>query len=168
MKRFKSISRTKKIVGVGVAVALTLGLAGGAFAYFKSTATNTNAYVTVGSAGWSITSVSTSGGPLYPNAGTEDVYFNVNNTGGGAQLLSSVGVSLTTDSVGVYDANTAKFVDGCLASWFNVTEVAGAPGGTYGPGTVTPTYEFAITLPDSGTDQSACEGLYPQLTISVS
>jgi hypothetical protein len=49
MKRFKSISRTKKIIAAGATVALTLGLAGTAFAYFTAGGTGTGS-ATVGSA----------------------------------------------------------------------------------------------------------------------
>jgi hypothetical protein len=49
MKRFRNISRTKKIIAAGATVALTLGLAGTAFAYFTASGTGTGS-APVGSA----------------------------------------------------------------------------------------------------------------------
>jgi hypothetical protein len=49
MKRFKNISRTKKIIAAGATVALTLGLAGTAFAFFTASGTGTGS-APVGSA----------------------------------------------------------------------------------------------------------------------
>jgi hypothetical protein len=167
MKRFKSISRTKKIVVVGLAAALTLGIAGTAFAYFTATATNTNAYVTVGSPGWSINVSSYSTAPLYPGGAGADVYFSVTNTTGGQEYLSSVTVAPTTNGAGaVYDLNGTGFVNSCAASWFTGSYVSGPAAGEYGAGAIL-YYHYQVTMSDSG-NQDSCQGLAPQLTITVS
>lgn len=161
----KFLSKKVLIIG-GIAAAVSVGLGGVAAAYFTATASNTSAYVQVGSAGWSITDVSTSGGPLYPGAGTETLTFNLNNTSGGEQLLTSVVVAATEDnSGGVLDLNSNTNVDGCQASWFTATEVSGPGGGEYASGYVG-SYDFTIAMTDSG-NQTPCANLAPQLTINV-
>jgi len=168
MKRFKSISRTKKIVVIGLAAALTLGVAGTAFAYFTGSASTTT-YATVGSAGWSISSVSISAGPIYPGAGSQTVTFNLTNSSGGAQLLDAVSVYATpsTDGHGGVIDYTASNVDGCAASWFTGTYVSGPSAGVTYPTGFVGTYTYSFTMTDSGGNQNACQGLSPQVTISV-
>jgi hypothetical protein len=167
MKRFKSISRTKKIIAVGAAAALTLGIAGTAFAYFTASATNTSNYVTVGSAGWTITGVTTGGGPLYPGGTTEWVSFTVTNTSGGNQALSSVTAAVTNDAGYVYDINLGQET-GCQAGWFGSTAYATNPAmGTASAGW-SGVFSFTIALNDSGGSQNGCENLNPQLTLSAS
>jgi len=168
MKRIKGLSRPKKFVAVGATLALTLGIAGAAFAYFTASATNTSSYVTVGSAGWSITGVSTGGGPLYPGGTTEWVSFTVTNTSGGNQLLSSVTGAVTSDGGYVHDVNYGQET-GCAASWFGSTAYGTNPAiPTNEPAGWSGTFSFTIALNESGGPQNGCEGLNPQLTLSAS
>ena len=63
MKRFRNISRTKKIIAAGATVALTLGIAGTAFAYFTSTGSGTGQGAVGTATTWGVSSVTT-GGPM--------------------------------------------------------------------------------------------------------
>ncbi len=168
MKRFRSISRTKKFVAVGATLALTLGIAGAAFAYFTASATNTSSYVTVGSAGWSITGVSTGGGPLYPVGTTEWVTFTVTNTSGGNQLLSSV-TGAVTNVCRLRVRRQQRSGDRLPSGWFTLEPPTAPtpplptnePAGWSGP------FSFTIALTDSSGPQNGCEGLLPQLTLDA-
>ena len=67
MKRFKNMSRTKKIVAAGLTVGLTLGLAGSAFAYFTSTGTGSGNASVGNATNWAVAGGSVVG-TLYPVA----------------------------------------------------------------------------------------------------
>ncbi len=68
MKRFMN----KKVAVIGLASALALGIAGGAFAYFTSTGTSSGTGSVGTATDWSVTNVSTSGGPILSGSGCLD------------------------------------------------------------------------------------------------
>lgn len=151
-----------------VAVVGVLAGAGMALAYFTSTGSGTG-HAAVGNASpYAVAVATATGGPLLPGSGSQTVTYVVTNTGSGAEDLNATAAALTTDaSGGVYDTTSGTFVDGCQASWFTVAitdpnlPVDLAPGGSYSAGSAT------ITMQDSGTNQDACEGLTPQVTVSA-
>jgi hypothetical protein len=167
MKRFM----TRKVVTIGIAAGLTLGIAGAALAYFTATGSGTG-HGTVGTSSPLAVNVSACTGPaLVPGVGTQLCDFTVVNTAGnGSQSFTTTSAALTTDAGGgVYDTTSAAFVDGCQASWFDVsvttqpTPTTLADGGSATGGVVT------LTMPaNTTTNQNPCKTLTPQITVSAS
>ena len=159
---------------IGLAALAAVIAAGGvvAFAFFTAAGTGTGNGAVGTSTAWHVSSSAYTGGPLYPGSGSENVPFTVTNQNPGNQALTSITSALTTDgSGGIYDVNTSSFNDACLASWFTVSnttptfpdDLAGTapgPAGSYS-GTAT------LTMQDFPTSQNACQGVDPQVTITV-
>jgi hypothetical protein len=167
--------RKKRVVVVGAVVA-ALAVAGGAYAYFTGGSSSVNASGTVGSSTtWAVTSGSAtwSGSltALYPGASsdTELLPFTVTNNGNGHQAVTSITAALMTKTNGDAETSSGNDITGCLASWFTATVDSGnaslpanlAPGGTY-------TGKVDLTMQDSGTNQNACQGAVPAVTITAS
>jgi hypothetical protein len=154
-----------------IALAVVGGVvaAGGvvAFAFFTAAGTGTGNGAVGTSTAWAVTSAAYTGGPLYPGSGSESIPFTVTNQSPGNQALTSISSALTTDSGGgVYDVFTSSFNAGCLAAWFTVTNTTPTFPDDLGPagawsGTAT------LTMQDVATSQNACEGVDPQITITV-
>lgn len=175
-------SSKKKRAVVALSLLLALAAVTVAVAYFTGASNSATGAGTVGSStqwGISMGSVSWSGSlsALYPGAGaindTEYLPFTVTNNGKGYQSIQSVTVSLPTESAAgeVGDAETAAGADipGCKSSWFTAALDSGNPtvpadlaaGGTY-------TGKVDLTMQDSGTNQNACQGVSPAVTVTVS
>jgi hypothetical protein len=168
-----NISRRMSVAGT-VAAAVLLG--GSAYAYFTSSATGTAA-TTVGTAStWAVTgsggtgSPAATGGPMYPGVGTMTVTYAAKNpAGGGTQHLNAAAVTVSADGSGnVLDTNAANAPKvGCLASWFTVGN-GGAPApvdvasGSSVDGSAT------VQMTNAAVSQDLCQGVKPQVTISVS
>jgi hypothetical protein len=163
----KLFSTKKRIVATVGTAALVAAMATAAFAYFTSTGTGSG-YATVGTQGWSVSNVSTSGGPLFPNSGSENVNYSLTNTGDASQTPTSLVVTVNTDGGGgIYNLNTSTWNDSCLAGWFSVTnDLNGYVGVSIGAGATVSDYS-TITLVDSGGNQNACQGVAPALTITA-
>lgn len=167
----KPMSRWKKITISSVGI-LAL-MASGAYAYFNLDASG-NGYVTDEPASpWVVTVATPTGGYLAPGNGAVDTdNVTIINGSSSPAALNAMTAALTMDPAGgVYDAITQKFVDGCLASWFTVTwGDGGVPlPHTYAPGTGATLAAVQVTMPaNSGTDQSPCMGLNPQVTVGAS
>jgi hypothetical protein len=89
-----------------------------------------------------------------------------------AQVLSSIGVAMTTDAAGgIWDTGltTPAFNDACKAAWFNVvyTPVVVLPTNV-AAGAVISSEQAVVTMPTSTINQSACENTSPGVTITVS
>jgi hypothetical protein len=69
-------------------------------------------------------------------------------------------------AAGTIEGTVARLPTGCLASWFRFAVGAGSPVPVLGNGG-TVTVRGKLTLVDVNTDQSACEGARPALTVSV-
>jgi hypothetical protein len=166
MKRFRNISRTKKIIAAGATVALTLGIAGTAFAYFTSTGNGTGS-ATVGSAGaWTVVA-GTATGTMYPGAGTSIVPFTVTNAGSGAQAYTTLTPGVASSGGNITQGGTP--VTGCLSTWF--VPVLGTPSVAAGvsiAGGGNFTVSVSVTMTDSLTNQNVCQGKTPDITLGVS
>lgn len=154
---------TKKRFAVLGIVAI-LATAGIAVAYFTSTGSGTGS-ATVGSAtAFKVTVSAATGGPLYPGSGSENLAYTVKNEGSGAQNINST--SAVVASKGGNITQSGVEVAGCKASWFTATDSSPAPvslkGGESAPGSV------EVTMQDSGTNQDACQGTSPDVTVSAS
>jgi hypothetical protein len=133
---------TKKRVILIAVAALAIGLGTSAFAYFTSSG-NGSGSAAVGSAA----TVELSGSPvgtLYPGGPDLPVTVTIHNAGSGSQRVGTV-------SGAVANANSGT----CLGSWFVVDSVdynqVLAPGAS-------DTVSTTVSMPDSGTNQDACQG----------
>ena len=159
--------RTKIAVGATLGAAVLGGGGMLAFAYFTSTGSGTG-NGTVGSAShWTVTAGSPTGPGLLPGSGTDTVTYTVTNPGSGHQGFTTTTAAMTTDnSGGVFDTVQGKFVDGCLASWFTVSNTPPAAADVPGGGSVNGS--LTISLNNVNSSQDACQGLSPQVTINAS
>jgi archaellum component FlaG (FlaF/FlaG flagellin family) len=149
-----SITRRKIALGSAVAVMAAGGAV--AYAYFTSTGSG-NGSASVGSAAsWAVTVSHDSSAALFPGSGSETLTYTIKNVGGGNQELNAVSIS-------VADAG------GCLGSWFTATDNGGdhAVPSTMAPGAVD-TGTLRISLNETNSDQDACQGISPQVTVSAS
>lgn len=159
---------TKKRVIGALTVVVVLAVASGAFAYFTSSGSGTG-NATVGSAStYTVTVGAPTGGNLYPGSGTDTVSIDVHNNNSGHQQVSAVAASLTANSNGdVLNTSSGQTATGCKAAWFTVTpSQTGLPADVAGNGDYTTS--ATITMQDVNTNQNACQGVSPQLTVSAS
>jgi hypothetical protein len=161
---FHQLKRKRVFIPLGAV--LSLAVAGAAFAYFTSTGSGTGS-ASVGSAtSWTVTVSPATGGPLYPGAGSQNLAYTVTNAGSGHQSLNATTASVASSGGNITHNGSA--VAGCSAAWF--TAVNNPPalpqnlagGATSTPGSVT------VTMADSGTDQNACQGSAPDITVNAS
>ena len=108
-------------------------------------------------------------GPLTP--GGAEVEYNIAGTNpSSTPIVFSMVATVKTDGTGIFDTLSHAYVDGCLASWF--TAVIGEPGGfTYslaGSASGVGLDHVTISMSNPNTDQSACEGLSPEVDIAAS
>lgn len=117
--------------------------------------------------GWSTTVAAAVPSTLAPGA-TEQIPFVVTNGSHDTRPLSSLTASIPTEPSG--DAETAGRVDipGCLARWFTALI---DPANAALPPQVTPGASYAgriaLTMRDSGTDQDACRGAAPAVSVTA-
>jgi hypothetical protein len=165
MKRFMN----KKVVVIGLALGLTLGGAGAAFAYFTSTGTG-NGVVTTGSATtWTVVASTATGGPLFPGTGNMVVPFTITNAGAGSQAVLAESFVVASSSGNVTTGVSNTPVVGCLAAWYTLTPGTMTPvhGTTIAPaGTATDTVSVIMT--NVAVNQNPCQGVTPNITLSVS
>jgi len=169
--------RSKKKVLAGVlGVLLALSAVTAAVAYFTGASGSGTSAGTVGSSSaWTVAmgspSFQGSFTALYPGATNNAEYlpFTVTNNGKGYQQIGTIGVTIPTEANG--DAETAGGADitGCKAAWFTAVADSGnptvpadvAPSGTY-------VGKVDLTMQDSGTNQNACQGVSPAVTVTAS
>jgi hypothetical protein len=155
----------RRIAVVSVVVVGVLAVGGVAFAYFTSTGSGTG-QATVGSAAnWSVTAGAPSG-TMYPGAGSTTIVFTVQNAGTGNQKDNTDSVAVAHDGTGnVTSHGTA--VPGCLASWFTATiGTDNARGVDFAPG-ASNTVNVSVTMSDAAVSQDACQGVTPDITLTV-
>jgi len=93
--------------------------------------------------------------------------YDVRNTGSGAQRLGGTTVEVKNDGVDIYDTNTHRFVQGCLARWFRVTGNDVATGLDVAPGA---SVRGSIVLAFDGApvSQDACKSIGLAVVVSTS
>ena len=156
-----------------ISLALIIAGTGTALAYFTLTSSGTGYVQDDPPPTFSVVLTAPTGGELAPGNGVIDsIGFTVTNSTSTDQTINGETWTLTTDSNGgIYDTLTNQFVDGCQASWFSVD---GGDGGVQLPHTVTPGASLdnggmTVTMPaDPGVNQDACQGLDPQVSVSIS
>lgn len=168
MKRF--ISTKKRIVAAGLAVGLTLGVAGAAFAYFTATGSGSGTGSVGSTTAWTVNNPSPTGATaIYPGVGSQSFAFTVKNSSNGSQGLQSVTATVAPDA--------AAAAAGCSASWYDVNvDTLGATPTTYTETYASPidlavgssrSVSVVLTMPDANTNQNACEGDAPVVTLTA-
>jgi hypothetical protein len=158
---------TKKRFVVALSVVAALAIAGAAIAYFSSSGSGTG-NATVGSSSAFTINAGAATGTMYPGSGTSTFTYTVHNPSSGKQNLSSTSAAVAHDASGnIKDHGTA--VAGCLAADFTAANTAPTPlpqnlagGADSSAGSVD------VTMTDSGSNQDACQGHTPDITVSAS
>jgi hypothetical protein len=170
------ITKRKKIfAAVGTLAALAIGAI--AVAYFTGADGSGTGNASVGnSTAWSVSvnpgsaTYAPSGyTAIYPGSGTESIPFTVTNNGKGAQNLKTVSYAIKQDGSGNAETSSGTVITGCQASWFSTAANSGngalpsdlAAGGTY-------TGKVDVTMSDSQSNQDACQGASPGVTVTAS
>jgi hypothetical protein len=172
----RRIRVTKIRLGAFGALTMTLALAAGVFAYFAATGSTTTFVSTGGAPSTWVVHVDqinpAQPGPITPGGSPEGLYVEVTNGAATTQTLNAVTATVNADANGgIFDVKSNASVDTCLASWFSVSvslngnalPMAIPAGGAIGNDIL-----VDISMPASGTNQSACENLEPQVTINAS
>ncbi|WP_372790787.1 hypothetical protein [Paraconexibacter sp.] len=144
-------------------------VAGVAFAYFTDGGSGSGSASVGSSSPYEVTVDPATGGPLYPGAGTTTIAYHVKNVGSGAQRIASISATLKRDASGFVVSRAGEgeqTQDGCMASWFSLTNDPGTLPSTLAGG-ATHDGDVEMVLNDSGTDQNACQGATPVVTIEV-
>jgi hypothetical protein len=158
---FDQLPKKRMLAVVGVVV--VLAGAGVAAAYFTSTGSGTGS-VTAGTASnWTVT-FGTTTGTMYPGAGTSTLPYTVTNPSAGHQRLAATAATVVADAGGnIKDAGVA--VAGCKSAWFTATNTGPAPitlaGGATATGSV------AVKMANDDSNQNACQGKHPDVTVNV-
>jgi hypothetical protein len=110
------------------------------------------------------------GPALTPGGGAQQLNVLAENTSS-TPLVTTITASIKTDGTGIWDTTSGKYVDTCKASWFTLTTEN--PVGTQynlpaNMSSVSNIDAVLLKLNDSGTDQSACESLTPEVDVSAS
>lgn len=158
---------TKKRVILALGVVAALVVAGAAVAFFTSTGTGTGSAQVGSAAHWTMTPSAATGGPMFPGSGTSTIAYTVKNPGADNRHLNGTSAAVANDGA-TPDANIVENgspVAGCHASWFTATDTG--PGAQNVPGGATVSGSVAVTMQDSGTDQSSCQSHNPDITISA-
>jgi hypothetical protein len=163
----------RRIAVLGATVALALAGGGAAFAYFTSSGTGTGAGTVGTSTAYTVVVSGPTGGPLTPGGATESFTYTVKNNSSGSQAITSASVSVAPDA--------SHATAGCSAAWYQVsgtdiTTPANPATQTYaaaipiaaGATSSDPQQTFTVTLLNEPTNQDACEGDAPVVTVAVS
>jgi hypothetical protein len=149
----------KAIAGfAGTAVACT------ALAYAAAVATGTASTAAGLSNPWAVT-VDRPSRTLFPGIDATLPY-KVENSSASPQVLQGTAVQFKTDGVGVYDTNTNRYVDDCLAEWFRVGTNTVPTGAEVGPGTAV-IGTVVIAFDDRPVSQDACRNVGVEVVVTA-
>jgi hypothetical protein len=161
---FRKIGKKRGVAALSVIA--VLAVTAGAFAYFSSNGSGTGSATVGNPTNFTVTAQAATGS-MYPGAGSSSFTYVVNNPGTGAENVTGTTATVASSGGNIVDGGSA--VSGCSASWFSAANTAPTSlpqdlaGGTSSTsGTVT------VTMSDSGTNQDACKGHSPQITINAS
>ena len=118
--------------------------------------------VSLGASSWS-----DSLSALYPGAAgdTEILPFKITNARFERRVLRSITASIRTEPDGDAETVAGAEIRGCLAQWFTVSSGPSALPSVLASG-ATYSGDFEIRMVDSGSDQSACEGVTPAVELT--
>ena len=159
---------TKKKLAVVAVAAITLISGIAAYAYFTGGSDSDTKSAAVGSnAAWDIVLGAFSGGPVYPDAGSQSATYTITNVGDGDQALTGVSAAVVANSGNITQAGVP--LAGCLATWFTATAGAPTPGvGTSIADNGTATGSVSLTMQDFPTNQNVCKGATPDVIVTAS
>jgi hypothetical protein len=153
----------KRAVAV-VALVVVLATAGLAVAYFTSSGSGTGS-VTAGTASTLTVTFGTTAGTMYPGAGTSTLPYTVTNPSAGHQNLAATTAIVVADASGnIKDAGAV--VATCKSAWFTATNTSPAPIDLAGGATATGS--VAVTMANDASNQNACQGHHPDITVNAS
>ena len=163
MKRFKSMSKTKRIVAAGLTAGLTLGLASAAFAFWTSSGTGTGTgSTTAGSSDLTYTQNTLT--PMYPGDSAQPLTVTVtNNSLTQSEDVTGVSAYITTSNAGCTGADfllngspAPSTSGGAVALAWTATNLAASPGPGNSASTAgTDTIQFNDTLANQDNCKSA-------------
>jgi hypothetical protein len=159
MKKFFGKKRT-----LALAVVVVLAVAGAAIAYFTSSGSGTGTASVGSSTAFTVSVSSDSSHGLYPGAGSENLAYSVHNGSSGNQNLSGTSAVVAQDTNGDVTSGGSS-VAGCKASWFTAVNNGPTPANLAGGATVNGSVD--VSMQDSGTNQDACQGASPDITVSA-
>jgi hypothetical protein len=158
-------SRRGRVLVVCAVVAMVFGGGGAAFAYFTSTGSGTGSATVGQAATWDVTQTSTTG-TIYPGSGASTIVFNVKNVSNGDQSYATSAVAVNSSGGDITVNGTP--VSGCQASWFNASVSNDAGAGTNIAAGGSASVTVSVSMPSNATtNQDACEGQSPDVTLTV-
>jgi hypothetical protein len=98
-----------------------------------------------------------------------NIPFTVENKDAARQFLHGARVQLRNNGVGIYDAKTDSYVDGCLVSWFHVGAVAQPVplGGVEVDSGAAVTGSVGLLFENAPVSQDACQGHALEVDVTV-
>lgn len=158
LRRF---TRRRWIAALAVAVLVGSGVA---FAYFTSSGSGTGSAKVGRSSSWTVVP-DTATGTMLPGSGDSTFTYTVENPSSATQHLNATSAAVDADAQGdiTEDGNA---VAGCKASWFHATDTSPAPADVAAGDSVSGS--VTVTMDESGTNQDACQGSSPDITVSAS
>jgi len=91
--------------------------------------------------------------------------YDVRNTGSSLQGLRGTTAEVKNDGVGVFDTNTGRYVEGCLARWFRVSG-NDVTTGAVGPG-ASAHGALVLAFDDAPEPQDACKSVGLDVVVST-
>ena len=155
--------RLGRLANAVAAIAATLVL--GAGAAFLSMAVTDATMATLASATpWAVT-VGPASRTMYPGLDVT-MPFDIENSGPRTQVLHGTAVEFRNDGVNLYDTNTGRYLDGCLASWFRAGASSGPANVDVAPGDKVHG-TVAIAFDDRPGSQDACRNLGLEVIVTA-
>lgn len=160
------MSRKKRWLLTAGIVPLLIG--GAAFAYFDLNQATSHVSVAA-TPSFTINISQPTGDDLSPGSGSQTVTFQAVNQLNKPQTINSITYAVTTDLAGgTFDTSTGAFNDQCLVAWFSIVGSPSVPPPTVVSPNGTLSGTVVVSMPENDvTDQDACEGTSPQISVTL-
>jgi hypothetical protein len=161
----------RRIAIVGATVAMALAGGGAAFAYFTSTGTGTGTGSVGNPTDYTVSVSAPTGGPISPGSTGESFTYTVKNNDNGVQDISGATITVTPTKSGCTSAIADYSVSGpgITTSGDPATQTFTAiPIAANSTETDNAVLTFTVSMGDTGSNQDACEGDTPTVTVAVS
>lgn len=155
----------KRALVAGVIASLAMGTV--AFAFFSSTGTGSGNASVGSSHSFTVDVSADTTGTLYPGSGSETLTYTVTNPGPGFQNLGATAAVVASAANGDIIPVTGT-ATGCKASWFTAVAASDLPLPQNLAETATSTGTVVVTMQDTGSNQDACQGKSPKITVNAS
>lgn len=164
----------RRVAIIGATTAIALAGGGAAFAYFTSTGTGTGTGSVATTTDYTVDVIGPTDGPISPGSTGETFTYTVMNNDSGTQAISGATISVAPSATAVGKGCTAALADyvvsgpGITGSANPATQTYTAPISIAGGATSSSAQlAFTVSMNDTGTNQSACEGDTPTVTVTV-